>query len=63
MNPPPSGKLSHWNAMVDQYVQSRSLAKKGDAIVLLAGRPLGQAKATNTIAICKVGESTGYVGS
>jgi pyruvate kinase len=63
MNPPPSGKLSDWNAMVDQYVQSRNQAKKCDAIVLLAGRPLGQAKATNTIAICKVGESTGYVGS
>jgi pyruvate kinase len=61
--PPESGRLSDWNAAVDAYVQARGLARKGDAIVLLAGRPLGQAKATNTIAICRIGESTGYVGS
>jgi pyruvate kinase len=61
--PPSSGKLSDWNAQVDQYVQANGLARKGDAIVLLAGRPLGQAKATNTVAICRVGETAGYVGS
>jgi pyruvate kinase len=61
--PPPSGHLSDWNAAVDRYVRASGMATKGDAIVLLAGRPLGQAKATNTIAICRVGESSGYVGT
>ncbi|HYE62695.1 MAG TPA: pyruvate kinase [Phycisphaerales bacterium] len=58
--PPGAGTLSEWNAAVDEYVLKRNLAAKGDAIVLLAGRPLGKAKATNTIAIHKVGEATGY---
>jgi pyruvate kinase len=61
--PPASGRLADWNLSVEQYVESRSLANKGDAIVLLAGRPLGQAKATNTIAICRIGEASGYIGS
>jgi pyruvate kinase len=61
-NPPGSGTLSEWNAAVDQYVLARGLATTGDAMVLLAGRPLGKAKATNTIAIHKVGENTGYSG-
>ena len=59
--PPGNGTLSDWNAAVDVEVQVRGLAHVGDAIVLLAGRPLGQAKATNTIAIHKVGEqASGY---
>jgi len=61
--PPGSGSLSEWNAAVDEYLLSRGIAKRGDAIVLLAGRPLGRAKATNTIAIHRVGDATGgYAG-
>lgn len=59
-DPPGSGTLSEWNARVDEYVVSRGLASAGDAIVLLAGRPLGQAKRTNTLAIHKVGEPLGF---
>jgi pyruvate kinase len=55
-SPPGSGTITEWNASVDEYVQSHALAAPGDAIVLLAGRPLGRAKATNTIAIHRVGE-------
>jgi pyruvate kinase len=57
--PPGNGTLADWNAAVDVELQVRGLAKAGDAIVLLAGRPLGQAKATNTIAIHRVGETAG----
>jgi pyruvate kinase len=57
--PPDSGSLADWNAMVDDYLLSRNLAKRGDKMVLLAGRPLGRARATNTIAIHTVGEETG----
>ncbi|MDX2147638.1 MAG: pyruvate kinase [Planctomycetota bacterium] len=59
--PPASGTLAEWNEMVDEYVLARGMARPGDAIVLLAGKPLGKAKATNTIAIHVIGESsTGY---
>lgn len=58
--PPASGHLSEWNAAVDELVVRRGLAKHGDPLVLVAGRPLGQAKATNTIAIHRVGEPTGF---
>jgi len=57
--PPTSGRLSDWNAAVDEFLLERGICKKGDAIVLVAGRPLGQAKATNTITIHRVGEETG----
>ncbi|MBL8761713.1 MAG: pyruvate kinase [Phycisphaerae bacterium] len=58
--PPASGFLSEWNEGVDELVVRRGLAKRGDPLVLVAGRPLGQAKATNTIAIHRVGEPTGF---
>jgi pyruvate kinase len=57
--PPGRGTLSDWNAAVDEYLRARAIAKPGDYIVLVAGRPLAQAKASNTLAIYKVGEPTG----
>lgn len=61
MTPPGTGTLADWNAHVDHEVIARGIAAQGDAIVLVAGRPLGRAKATNTIAIARVGEaSSGY---
>jgi pyruvate kinase len=59
--PPGSGTLSEWNMNVDEYLLSRGMARQGDAIILVAGRPLGQAKRTNTVAIHRVGEPTGYI--
>lgn len=56
---PASGRLSDWNQRADAELLERGLAQPGDPIVLVAGRPLGQAKATNTIAIHRVGEPTG----
>ncbi len=61
-SPPGSGALSEWNAAADEWLVSRGVASAGQPIVLLAGRPLGQAKKTNTITIHRVGEPTGYRG-
>ncbi len=58
--PPGSGSLSDWNKAVDEYLLERGMARHGQAIILVAGRPLGQAKRTNTVAIHRVGEATGY---
>lgn len=57
--PPTSGRLSDWNQLVDQVLLTSGLAKRDDWIVLLAGRPLGQAKRTNTLTVHKVGEAEG----
>lgn len=57
--PPASGKLSDWNLQVDEYLLSKQAAAPGAFLVLLAGRPLGRAKATNTIAIHRIGEAIG----
>lgn len=62
--PPGKGSLSDWNVAVDQYLQSRGIAQRGEFVVLVAGRPLGHAKASNTLAIYRVGEPTGgYIAS
>ena len=51
------GTLSEWNDWVDAFLLSSGMARRGDAIVLVAGRPLGKAKATNTIAVHVVGDA------
>lgn len=60
-SPPKSGLLAEWNAQVDADLIARGIANKGDTILLLAGKPLGEAKVTNTVAIHYVGdESRGF---
>lgn len=57
--PPGEGRLADWNAHVEAYLQQRGLVRTGDYVVLVAGRPLGQAKATNTIAVHRIGDPSG----
>ncbi len=57
--PPASGRLSEWNEQVDAFLLSNRVVADGAWIVMLAGRPLGQAKRTNTLAVHKVGEREG----
>ncbi len=54
--PPETGRISDWTASVDEFLLSRGICARGDSVVIVAGRPLGQAKATNTITIHRVGE-------
>ncbi|GDX98870.1 pyruvate kinase [Phycisphaerae bacterium] len=61
--PPGRGTLSDWNVALDDYLRSRNIAKRGDMVVLVAGRPLGHARSSNTLALYRVGEpTTGYIG-
>ncbi len=53
--PPADRSLQSWNREVEELLLARGLVRVGDWIVLLAGRPLGQAKATNAIAVQQVG--------
>lgn len=47
--------LAEWNTQSDRFLLARGLAKEGDAVVILCGRPLGIAKAVNLVAIHRVG--------
>jgi pyruvate kinase len=59
--PPADGKLSTWNERVDEEIVRRGWAKPGDAVVLIAGRPMGQSKPANTLAVHYVGQrETGF---
>jgi pyruvate kinase len=63
MDPPEKGSLEAWNTRVDADVRARDLAQTGDAVVLLAGRPLGVRGATNTLALHRIGNrKSGFFG-
>jgi pyruvate kinase len=57
--PPPSGLLRDWTDHVEAELIARGWASTGEPVVLLAGKPLGAAKATNSIAILHIGDPTG----
>jgi hypothetical protein len=42
--------------MVERDVTRLGLAREGDVVILLAGRPLGTPKATDTIGVLRVGD-------
>jgi pyruvate kinase len=58
--PPPSGRLSDWNEMVDRDLLTRGWAEHGTPIVIVAGKPLGKAKVATSIALHYVGYFTGF---
>lgn len=57
--PPESGRLSDWSQRVDHDLSGAGLAAHGDAVVLLAGRPLGRVYSTSTLAVSRVGSAVG----
>lgn len=58
-SPPPSGRLGDWTDMAEAELVARGWVREGDPVVLLAGKPLGRAKATNSIAILHIGDPEG----
>jgi pyruvate kinase len=60
--PPGHGSLSEWNQAVDSFLQAKGIAKPGDWVVLVAGRPLGRSTASNTIAVYQCGKPTSGYG-
>lgn len=51
---PPSGRIEAWAEQVDRDVIEAGLARAGDRIVLVAGEPLGQPRATDRIWVRRV---------
>lgn len=56
---PPRGGLPEWTDAVERELLARGWAKEGDPVLLVAGMPLGMAKATNRLAILHVGDPRG----
>ncbi|MCP3905920.1 MAG: pyruvate kinase [Planctomycetes bacterium] len=55
--------LAAFDDFIDDYVQEQEWAGPGDALVIVAGEPLGTAGVTNSLAIHVVGEpGSGYRG-
>jgi pyruvate kinase len=61
MDVPATGSLADWQKSVEADLLALGWVLPGDSIVLLAGRPLGVAKATTTLAVHTVGSGeTGF---
>lgn len=58
-DPPPSGTLAHFTDMAEHDMLQRGWVRHGDPIILLAGKPLGVPKATNSIATLYIGDPIG----
>ena len=56
---PPSGLLRDFTDMAERDMLAKGWIRHGEPMVLLAGKPLGTAKATNSIATLFVGDPNG----
>jgi pyruvate kinase len=54
--PPESGLLSDWTAEVERTILQRGYARHGDAVILIAGKPLGSVQGQDAMAILRVGD-------
>ena len=54
---PGNGSLRHFDDFIDKTLISNGLAKEGDVILVLGGRPLGKSKSTNTMQLHIVGST------
>lgn len=55
-DPPASGLLKDWTDQMEAYVKANGLARDGDAVVLIAGKPLGSTKSQDVLSILRVGD-------
>ena len=59
--PPESGRLGDWTDQVERDLLALGWVAQGDRVALLAGKPLGKPRATNSIAVLRIGDrSSGY---
>ncbi len=56
IEPTGQGRLRDWTDEVEQRVIADGIARDGDAVVLIAGKPLGEVQAQSTLAILRVGD-------
>ncbi len=56
-DPPGDGTLSAWTDHVESLILERRYADEGDAVVLIAGKPLGSVLGQDAMAILRLGDS------
>jgi pyruvate kinase len=56
--PPPTGRLGDWATTVEKDLLARGWVKPGDAVILLAGKPLGVPKVVDSMSVMTIGDST-----
>ncbi|USO00264.1 MAG: pyruvate kinase [Phycisphaeraceae bacterium] len=55
-DPPETGTLHDWTDHVERLVLERRYARSGDAVVLIAGKPLGSVLGQDAMAILRLGD-------
>ncbi len=55
--PPASGRLGDWTDQVERDLLALGWVEHGDRVALLAGKPLGRPKATNSISVLRIGDA------
>jgi pyruvate kinase len=59
--PPGTGRLRDWTDMVEDLIATEGITKDGDAVLLVAGKPLGALLAQSTVSILRMGDpSSGF---
>lgn len=61
IEPTGQGRLRDWTDEVEARVIADGIVNPGDAVVLIAGKPLGEVRAQSTLAILRIGDrSSGF---
>jgi pyruvate kinase len=59
--PPGTGRLRDWTDMVEDLIRDQGITEDGDAVLLVAGKPLGALLAQSTVSILRMGDpSSGF---
>ncbi len=56
--PPESGRLSKWTDDVENLINTEHITEPGDAVLMVAGKPLGALLAQSTVSILRMGDSS-----
>lgn len=54
--PPESGRLSDWTDQVENLILKEEITQFGDAVLMVAGKPLGALLAQSTVSILRMGD-------
>jgi len=56
--PPASGRLRDWTDQVEELIRSEGITEDGDAVLMVAGKPLGALLAQSTLSILRMGDAS-----
>ncbi len=56
--PPETGRLRDWTNQVENLIRAEGITKDGDAVLLVAGKPLGALLAQSTVSILRMGDAS-----